>query len=661
MADGRDEAPVINFRKSFPWMELFRCFQVALDPRKLLAAGLGIVVMSLGWWLLSVIFASEKPTYNNEQYIAYAKKALGDKKPSTGTTEQFYQPEDYEIEANRIYDRELQQWKFRNDLAGPGGRLRTLPWDEYRGPNPYLLMTSLFGGDAAERSVNLSQFLTGTIPVLIEPLVKIMLPLLKFIDANADTTTRFYLFLCLVWSLSVWALFGGFITRIAALQLVGKDRVNLMETIRFTLKRYLSLLISPFVPLMLMAAITLGLAVYGMLAMIPIVGDFLLYGLLMPLVFLGGLVMAMILIGLIGYPMMYPTISTEGSDAFDAVSRSYNYVAQGIWSYLWYGFVAVVYGALVTLFVVFVASLAVYLGKWSISQAIGNEWAGRKPDFLFMHAPDSFGWRQLFLQGSPIAVEPDFPNLTDLKPGEISNPRRIVYVYKNNDAAMQYLNSLWGIEKFAAWLVAVWLAIAFMLMLGFSYSYFWTASTMIYLLMRQKIDETELDEIYYVDDFPEPPISPPASASSTSSGTPAPVTTSSEKTFSLPTVPTTPATAPPASATIPMVPPTPNAAAAPNPSVAPAPGSPQPTSATSVSPTSTASAGTSTVTESSTTKPEENNLQNQATANDQSAGSESPQAVKTVVDAREDNSTAAGTTPQQTTQSTTDRDQSSAG
>ena len=40
-------------------------------------------------------------------------------------------------------------------------------------------------------------------------------------------------------------------------------------------------------------------------------------GLFWPLVILVGLIMAVVLVGLVGWPLMYSTISAEGSDSFD--------------------------------------------------------------------------------------------------------------------------------------------------------------------------------------------------------------------------------------------------------------------------------------------------------------------------------------------------------
>ena len=118
-----------------------------------------------------------------------------------------------------------------------------------------------------------------------------------------------------------------------------------------------------------------------------------------PLVLLAGLIMAIILVGLVGWPMMYATISAEGSDSFDALSRSYSYVLSNPWQYIWYSLVALAYGAVVVFFVGFMGSLMVYLGKWGVSQA-DFIWSDRDPAYLCIYAPTSFGWRYVLLQGA---------------------------------------------------------------------------------------------------------------------------------------------------------------------------------------------------------------------------------------------------------------------
>jgi hypothetical protein len=64
-------------------------------------------------------------------------------------------------------------------------------------------------------------------------------------------------------------------------------------------------------------------------------------------------------------------------------------------------------------------------------------------------------------------------------------------------------------------LVAFWLALLFLMMLGFSYSFFWSAATVIYFLMRRKVDEAEPDEVFLEDPEPEAPLAPPKIADGT--------------------------------------------------------------------------------------------------------------------------------------------------
>ena len=111
-----------------------------------------------------------------------------------------------------------------------------------------------------------------------------------------------------------------------------------------------------------------------------------------------GLVMALSLVGLaVGWPLMAPTISAEGTDSWEALSRSFSYVFQRPWHYLWYGLVAVAYGAVVIFFIGFMGSFIVYLSKWGVSKTPWIETAGREPSFLFIYSPTSFGWRDLLL------------------------------------------------------------------------------------------------------------------------------------------------------------------------------------------------------------------------------------------------------------------------
>ena len=56
MAEEKVELREINYRQVLPWTELFKGFQLALDPKKLLLAAAGIFVMYAGWVFWSWVF-----------------------------------------------------------------------------------------------------------------------------------------------------------------------------------------------------------------------------------------------------------------------------------------------------------------------------------------------------------------------------------------------------------------------------------------------------------------------------------------------------------------------------------------------------------------------------------------------------------------------------
>lgn len=491
MADGRNSptAP-----QSTPlWREIFRGFQIALDPRKLLLAAAGIVTMSAVWWLLSIIFYNLSAQPHREDVIygnAYIQQQLGSQtKPGTN---EHYSEEDLRQIGEERFQADSARWRILDELAGPGGRLRTMPWYEFRGENPFTFLTRLLSSPPATWGGQLSQYLQTAVPVLLEPLAKILLPIGYLARPNLTPLTRLYLILVLVSNILIWAFFAGVITRIAAIQYTRKGPISLKQALLFVAKRYVGYASGPLIPLGLIALSVLGLIVYGLLGLIPLLGDLVIFGLGLPLILLAGAVMTFFAVGLVAYPLMFVTLSVEGdqSDALDAVSRAMNYLYSTPWRYISYWILALLYGAAVTFFVLFFVSLAVYLGKWAASQTAAGLWSSRQPDYLFIYAPQSFGWRELLTLGSPYAIR--------LQERQVEGSQRVVFDYipanptsYNEAMASFYVYNTWG-----AALIGLWLHLIFLTMVGFSYSFFWSASTIIYFLLRKINDETELDEVY---------------------------------------------------------------------------------------------------------------------------------------------------------------------
>jgi hypothetical protein len=180
---------------------------------------------------------------------------------------------------------------------------------------------------------------------------------------------------------------------------------------------------------------------------------------ILPLIF--SVMMALILLGLsVSWPLMYPAISAEGSDAFDGFSRSFSYVFGRPWQYLWYGVVAIAYGYVLVCFILLVAMLAVYLTGWSLASGMG------------------VGSASMLLQATPGLIG---------GPGLFPSPLEVAHVAPDAGST-------------GSALAGIWLHLLGLLVAGFVYSYFWTAATITYFLLRRVDDATDLNEVYMADE-----------------------------------------------------------------------------------------------------------------------------------------------------------------
>ena len=64
--------------------------------------------------------------------------------------------------------------------------------------------------------------------------------------------------------------------------------------------------------------------------------------------------------------------------------------------------------------------------------------------------------------------------------------------------------SLAGLGKAGAVLIHFWAGCVKLLAVGYLFSYFWTASTAVYFLLRRDVDHTEMDEVFLDADQSEP-------------------------------------------------------------------------------------------------------------------------------------------------------------
>jgi hypothetical protein len=285
---------------------------------------------------------------------------------------------------------------------------------------------------------------------LLLPPRTILEPVRTILWAEATWSQKALAWTRLLWALCVWSVFAGAMTRIAAVEQATEAPMAFSGALRFSLENFLSYMTAVLLPVAGIGAFWFLCTIGGWIGRIPFVGQPVL-GLLWGLELAFGFLMALILIAAIaGWPLMYATIGAEASDGFDAFSRSYSYVFTRPWHYLWFSLVALTYGAFVTTFISLVASLVVYLSAAGVASGLGPDRAAT----MLLGSPESVGG-SAFVSSDPSAT-----------------------------VGM-------GVTFAGAWLQLVGLLVA-----GFAVSFFWTASTVIYLLLRQVDDATDFREVY---------------------------------------------------------------------------------------------------------------------------------------------------------------------
>jgi hypothetical protein len=203
-----------------------------------------------------------------------------------------------------------------------------------------------------------------------------------------------------------------------------------------------------------------------------------------PFVLIVGLMMAILLLGaLIGWPLMWATVSVEGTDGFDALSRSYAYTYHRPFRLLWYVLVAAVL-AVISMFVVkLFAAAAIALGDWSVDWGLDtytmNNVVNAGPADLPAPAPAIAGTEPAV---DAVVVDADE---TVAVPGE---PNAMI--------------------RGARQMVNFWESMVSALAAGYQAGFLFVSAVGVYLLMRRDIDGVQLNDVYIdpADEFGLPPL-----------------------------------------------------------------------------------------------------------------------------------------------------------
>jgi hypothetical protein len=392
MAEDRITLRAIAWQQVFPSLRLFSALRMALNFKALVLAAIAAAGMVAGWRILGEVFVDPESPALVKQFSTWP------------------------------WDRPLF-YESVGQPADPAAQLDTSERPSLSGSVSELASP----GTWIERSP------------LVLAWTEISAPFRQMYETReASSVANFtYLLCCGLWSLLVWAFFGAAITRQAAVAFARQENTSLAQLAVFASPRWTSYFVAPLFPILGTILMAAFMAVLGLLMRMDI--GILLASIVWPLVLLGGFMMAFLLIGLFfGFPLMWGSISAEGTDAFGALSHSYSYVYQRPLHYLVYVVIASIVGVLGWYLVSLFIDWILVLSTWGISWGSGVEqWTG-------IRGPETMG----------------------------------------------------RIADTGAAIIGFWTNCLHAVAYGFVFSYFWSATTVIYFLLRRLVDATELDEVF---------------------------------------------------------------------------------------------------------------------------------------------------------------------
>ncbi len=300
--------------------------------------------------------------------------------------------------------------------------------------------------------------------------------------------------------LGIWSYFGGAIARIAAFE-IAKDgeRIETRKALGFARKKFWSFFWAPLIcliGLLFFAFCNYVGGFVGRLLDFGVGAGSILIAILLPLALLSGFIMTLISVGTVsGLPLFLPAVAAEGTDSFDAVSRGFSYVYSRPWHYLGYQAVSAVYGYLSISFVILFAVLMCWLGisagkagfelcgLWKtpaggtgFSQVADASWG-----FVLSDEHRNCGMYRWDV--ASIAAEPHPYGRLQVLANKIVDPKPVH-------------GKLPGGYVIASLGTTLWLVITLGLALGYVVSYVISQQTMIYYILRKKVDGIEMNEVF---------------------------------------------------------------------------------------------------------------------------------------------------------------------
>lgn len=483
----------IDWKSAFPFTLIFRSFRVAIHPSKLILALLALLLIYFGGRVLDAIwpegsravpgelaiYAATRGEANSSQAFvegrAHEREAIVNayhehlkliNKPDGGLSDikaSILEDRAKAVElADKAFDASAVSAKQKATLAAFDAA--NAEWAAAQAIRGEGLFTTFFLQQAglAHKIIQSAYegHWTGQMGVFDQ-----FINLLTLAPGWAIRHHPIFFTLFGLYALIVWAIFAGAVARIAAVQVARDEKISFRQALAFSSAKFLSFISAPIIPLAIILIIGLVVAAGGLLINFPFFGP-IIAGALFFLALAAGFIMTLVLIGLLGgFNLMYPTIAVEGSDSFDAISRSFSYLFARPWRMGFYTLVAAAYGTICYVFlryfiklILSMTHLFVGLGVFVNADSTAPLWPVMWPDPL-------------------TAPQLSYP-LDTLTLG-----------------SGQYMG---------AFFVAFWVYLTIAVLGAFVISFYISANTIIYVLMRHEVDATELDDVYLEqteDDF----------------------------------------------------------------------------------------------------------------------------------------------------------------
>ena len=276
----------------------------------------------------------------------------------------------------------------------------------------------------------------------------------------------------IIFSLSmflIWGYFGGAVCRAAALRFARDEEVSPWDAMKFARERWIALATAPMIPVFVFLIIALVLWLIGLFGAIPWLGE-LGVGIAFVKVIVAGMAATVIgLGGMLVFPLLSPSISTDDLDPGDAISTSGNLVIERPWKYLGLLLTALIYGSICLI----VLKLFVAFSLW-----IGSSCTGA-----------SMNWGSAAAAGEGGAKVSINEKLSAMWQGPRPGDGRPFY--GTFDERELRFPASFAQRCIRAWILVLWGFVA-----AFAVSFYYSASTIVYFIMRRDVNETDMEDVY---------------------------------------------------------------------------------------------------------------------------------------------------------------------